>query len=245
MGEVIEQDELFQSLRRPKLVDEVVLQTFNLIESKRLKPGQKIPSERALCQTLGVNRSTLRQAIRTLAMMRVLEVRPGQGTFVVSDLKTASIETLVLKMHSDSGLAIADLENLFDLRTMVEVPSASKAASLITEKQVQELEEILENHKRQIECELPFADLDWRFHKEILEIAGNPLVLQLAQTYYLLLSGLYAGSEKNVVWRTSSLVNHQSILDALRARDPEAAGTAMRTHLNQTLEILKDHKQSE
>jgi GntR family transcriptional regulator, transcriptional repressor for pyruvate dehydrogenase complex len=205
-----------------------------LITDGVFPPGSRLPPERDLCLRLSVSRPTLREAIRSLDMMGVLQSRQGAGTYV-TDL--AAI-TLAEPLRFMIGLNSSSLVELADVRRLLESGAAERAAGLITRDELAELRETIDElHEHSMEP-ARFAELDMRFHRVIHIAAHNGLLLALLDG----MSGLaersrtITGRQPGVV--EASLRAHERIYEALLARDRSGARDAMIEHLDDVRNAL-------
>ena len=160
-------------------------------------------------------------------MMNVIETRQGDGTYVTS------LEPALLVEHLDFVLSLdhSAIHHLFEVRRIVEVGIAELAAERITEAQLQELELLLEKASETIDESETFLRVDLQMHDLIAEAAGNPLLTRVMSS----LSGLGQASRKRtgamLGIRRQALVDHQSVMAALRRATLMPAAEAMKQHL--------------
>lgn len=206
----------------------IVTQIEQLLDSGNLKPGDRLPTERDLAQLVGASRPSVREAVRILQAQGRLDVKHGLGVFVVEPPATP-----------DLGAALnspeLDIDELFSMREVLEVPAASWAAERITEAEVESLRRILDDLDAAFDTDpadfQQLARLDAAFHLTIADIADNRF---LRQTSHVLHDILISGMKSTLLIpgrREKSRAQHERILDALAANDPGAAGRAARTHI--------------
>ena len=125
-----------EPIKKSAISEEISSRLLLMIREKQLSPGEKLPPERELAAMLNVSRPSLREALRALAIMNVIEMRQGDGTYITS------LEPELLVEHLDFVLSLDDSTflQLFEARKIVEVGIASLAAQRITDRQIQELE---------------------------------------------------------------------------------------------------------
>ncbi|MDR7486898.1 MAG: FadR/GntR family transcriptional regulator [Armatimonadota bacterium] len=242
MGQEPRVDRLEESLepvRRTKVHEEVASRIRRLIADGRLKPGDKLPPERQLAAALGVSRTSVRDAIRTLEVAGLLEPRQGEGTVV----RELSADNLVAPLAS-ALLARRDLlADLLAVRKMIEPAMAREAARHATPEEVQALEAILARQAAKVEAGGLAIEEDSAFHDLIARASRNQVVLRVID---VLMDLLREGRERSLQGRgrpQRSLRGHRQILEAIRRRDAEAAGQAMLTHLEQIEEMLLSERQ--
>lgn len=211
--------------------------TYSAVESaikeyilqQELQPGDALPSERELSQTLGVSRPTVREGLRSLAMMGLVEVRTGEGTFVRSIDLGKQIKDL-------SPLLLSDNQNILDLqevREALEVMAAGRAALHITDEQLAAMEVNLAAYAEVLERGEYDVDLDVAFHNLIYSAAQNKFLQQLADSITDLVHIIRVTGLQSLSRPLESVYQHRDIFHALKARDPMAATSAMRVHMQQ------------
>jgi GntR family transcriptional repressor for pyruvate dehydrogenase complex len=237
MGQEYKADHLTESLepvRRTKVYEEVAARIRRLIAEGHLKAGDKLPPERDLASALGVSRTSVRDAIRTLEAAGLLQPRQGEGT-VVRELST---DTLVGPIAS-ALLARRDLlADLLAVRKMIEPAMARDAARHATLDEIRHLETIVVRQAARIEVGGLAIDEDSAFHDMIARMSRNQVLLRVID---VLMDLLREGRERSLQVRgrpQRSLRGHRQILDAIRRRDGDAAARAMLNHLEQIEEML-------
>jgi len=223
----------FEIIRRNKVYEEVAKQIERLI-LKKLKPGDKLPSERELAEMLQVSRSSIRDAIRGLELMGLVEPRQGSGTIV----REISAESAVNPFASALKQRQQLVSELLDFRKMLEPPLAARAATHASPEEVSEMEEILQRQEqRQDEGEAAIAE-DAEFHYSIALASGNSVVLKVIDTIMDLLRDTRERSLQVEGRSQKSLAGHRRILAAIKRHDAEAAKAAMRRHIEDVEEIV-------
>lgn len=222
-------------------VDQAINQVKKLIQSGRIHPGDKLPSEAELATQLSVSRNSLREAVRAMQTMRILEARQGDGTYV-SDLDPAGmIDVLRFAVDvSDSRSVVWYLE----LRQILEVAATQEAAVRRTPEQFAELTDL---HQQVLEEDDPekLMALDGAFHNLIADIGGNPV-------HAALLGVVSAPTVRARVWRQRiadfdyrSIRNeHQQILDAIGRQHVDEARHAMWGHVNHVIVWVRDNPEA-
>lgn len=206
------------------------------IASGELAPGQKCPPEGELAAQLGVSRSSLREAIRALSALGVMEARHGSGTYV-SSLEPAEIlkgfALLVDIFPFDSVL------ELFEIRRALESHAAAAAAARSTPELLSELDELVTKMEA-TDNSADISDLDARFHEAICEAGGNATLTGLMTLFRS--RGRHFNifdSAEGAKVREVSNKGHRDILEALHRRDPASAATATAAHVAQSEFWLK------
>jgi GntR family transcriptional repressor for pyruvate dehydrogenase complex len=223
----------FETVRRNKVYEDVARQIERLI-LKKLRPGDKLPSERELAESLGVSRSSIRDAIRSLELMGVVEPRQGAGT-IVCEISTNSLANpLANALKRKEEL----VNELLDFRKMLEPPLAARAATHASLEEISEMEEILARQdKKQRQGESTIIE-DSEFHYSIALASGNSVVLKVLDILMDLLRETRERSLQIQGRPQKSLAGHRRILSAIKRRDAEAAKAAMRRHIEDIEEIV-------
>ncbi|WP_433258388.1 FadR/GntR family transcriptional regulator [Streptosporangium sp. CA-135522] len=202
---------------------EQVLRTLEShLLSGRWAEGTRIPGERALAEELGVSRPIVREALRDLQARGFLSVEPGRGTFVRS-ARPDSVDLLVRE-----GLVTA--RHLIVARRMLECQTAALAASFYGPDDAVRMTELLTALKSTDDA-ASSAVLDVAFHESIAAAAGNPVLKIMFGSIRALVRGVVLRSLTDPVVRAKGVPQHDVILAAILARDPEAARQAMAEHL--------------
>ncbi|MFD5008147.1 FadR/GntR family transcriptional regulator [Streptomyces mutabilis] len=210
------------------VTDEAIEKIKDMIVSGRLAPGDRLPKESELAAGLGLSRNSLREAVRALSLIRILDVRQGDGTYVSSLDPQLLLEAIgfVVDFHRDDTV----LEFLA-VRRILEPAATAMAASRITEAELDALAAALDALGAEPSVEdLIAADLE--FHRAVVRGSGNSVLCSL-------LDGLSGPTTRARVWRgltqedavARTLREHRAILDALRDRDAEAARSWATVHI--------------
>jgi DNA-binding FadR family transcriptional regulator len=202
---------------------------MNLLTSGDLGPGDRLPSERDLALRLGVARSTVRDAIRGLEMMRVLQVRHGEGIFVTSLDAPLLLEATGFAMQLMRDHEVVDL---LELRAILEGAAAALASARMTDEQRRTLLLRLEEMDAASTADA-LLEADIAFHASIASGAGNVVLASLldnfsARTYRARHLNAGLGLEEALL---RSRASHRRIYEAVTAKDPEAARASASAHV--------------
>lgn len=212
-----------------RVSDAQAQQLLMLIENGTLQVGEKLPGQRTLAKQMNIGRSSLREAIRYLEVLGVLETRPGLGTFVISD-KPKSFETPLdrwLLEHRD------DVYMVFEARAAIEIKAAQLASKRADRDDINELHNILVKMEDAI-VNADFENItnqDIAFHNSICRAAKNPIICQIADSIQ---DALMKSRQAVLILpgrANRSLNEHHEILKAVEESNPDLAGEAMRKHL--------------
>jgi GntR family transcriptional regulator, transcriptional repressor for pyruvate dehydrogenase complex len=225
----------FEVVRRNKVYEEVAKQIERLILNK-LHPGDKLPSERELAETLRVSRSSIRDAIRSLELMGRVEPRQGTGTIV----REASSESVVNPFASALKRRRELVSELLDFRRMLEPPLAARAATHASADEIAEMEEILRRQEEKQRQGDSAVSEDAEFHYSVALASDNSVVLKVLDILMDLLRDTRERSLQVEGRAQKSLAGHHRILAAIKRHDAEAAKSAMRRHIEDVEEIVLD-----
>ena len=192
-----------------------------MITSGELGPGNRLPTERDLALRLGISRSTIREAIRGLNMLRVLDVRHGDGIFITSLDARSLLEVTGFAMQLLRDREVLDM---FEVRAILEGAVTALASARITHEQCTTLLDRLEVLEAATNAD-GFLEADIAFHANIAAAAGNPMLASLldtfsARTYRARYLNASLGLDQTLV---ASKLAHRRIYEAVVSRDPEAA----------------------
>ena len=225
--------------RKITLVASIVEQLVEHIQQGRLQPGDKLPSERQLIQMLGVGRSSVREALQGLVMMGLVEVRPGQGSFVKSNLHSF-IPDLSKPDLSDNLQREMRLQ-LIEARRMIEVEIAGQAALRAKPEQLERWRATFDDYVRYID---DFGDPRYLaahadFHLSIADMSQNPFNVMLVKAAIQAVPQTLREREfsfpKSIdlrQLRQSQVKLHRDILEAVAMRQPDQAKAALSAHMD-------------
>jgi GntR family transcriptional regulator, transcriptional repressor for pyruvate dehydrogenase complex len=210
------------------LTDEAIEKIKAMIVSGTLRAGDRLPKEADLAADLGLSRSSLREAVKALSLVNILDVRRGDGTYVTSLEPAVLLEALsfIVDFHRDTTV----LEFL-QVRRILEPSATAMAAERITAAECAELRSLLDQLGPDPDTEELVAN-DLEFHRRIAACSGNSVLLSLLDT----LSGpttrarIWRGlTQQGSIQRT--IAEHHAILDALESHDPEVARSWSTVHI--------------
>jgi GntR family transcriptional repressor for pyruvate dehydrogenase complex len=225
----------FAVVSRSTLPEEIANRLLQQIREQELRPGDKLPPERNLARMMDVSRPVLREALRALALMRVVDIRQGAGTYITALEPSQLISHLDFVFSKDSFA----LAQLLEARRVVEAGNVRLAAARVTEPGLAALDELVRELEASIDDADRFRDLDIALHVAICEAAGNFLLLQFMNIISTLgrVSRERTGRQREI--RRAALRDHRQILAALRAGSPDDAERAMLAHLDHVAEGLR------
>lgn len=223
----------FATVRRNKVYEDVARQIERLI-LKKLRPGDKLPSERELAELLSVSRSSIRDAIRSLELAGMVEPRQGAGT-IVREISTNSLANPLANALKRKEELMGEL---LDFRRILEPPLAARAATHASPEEISEMEGILDRQEQKLRKGESTIAEDSEFHYSVAMASGNSVVLKVLDILMDLLRDTRERSLQVEGRPQKSLAGHRKILSAIKRHDVEAAKAAMRRHIEDVEEIV-------
>lgn len=210
------------------LGEQVATQLAARISEGTWHPGERLPAESELCATLQIGRSTLREALKSLAYVGMVQMRPGEGTYVLDNAQSLAdrIRTHgILKSEKD-------LQDVSEARLILETELAAMAAERTEPGDLETLEEILRNMKQCLQGDgRDYAALDVGFYLAIAKTSKNQLRYELLAPIRSVLQDFIAKSQEMPGIKENAHEHHAKILAAIRQRNPDKARGEMRSHL--------------
>ena len=214
-------------IKSTRIYEEIVRQVKAMIADGKLKGGDRLPPERDLAEKFVVSRTSVREALRALESLGLVEIRPGEGTFVRQVSIDTLIEPLALLMVSQRE-AIGEL---FEARRLLEPSLAALAATRATPDEIQEMERILDEQGREVASGRTGLAQDAQFHAAIGAAAHNRAITRIAHGIMDLLTQSREDSLNTPGRPTRSHEDHRRILAAIGRRDADGARAAMLEHI--------------
>jgi DNA-binding FadR family transcriptional regulator len=213
---------------RTSVTDDAITRIRHMILTGELVPGDRLPPEADLAAELGLSRTSLREAVRALTLLGVIDTRQGDGSYITGlgpELLLGAIGLAVDLQREDA------IPHLVAVRRILEPSATSLAATRITAAELENVRSFIPPSVRAAQTG-EHIELDWQFHHAIAAASGNPLLA-------VLLDGLAAPTLRARVWRgmsvpgvlESTLNEHRSIADALEAGDAALAAAAATVHI--------------
>lgn len=221
------------------LTDKAIDRIRELVQSGELPPGAKLPPEQQLAAELGLSRNLMREAVKALAVSRVLEIRRGDGTYVTSlepELLLSGIGSAVELLRGDTLLELTEVRRLF------EPVATGLAAARISAEGLAEVKRHLEAMQAARDDVEELNEHDAAFHRAVIAATGNA-------TLATLLEGIASRTLRARIWRGlvdedaagRTLAEHKAIYHALAAGDAALAQAAALIHVSTTEQWLREH----
>ena len=218
------------------VTDEAILKIKAMILSGELAPGDRLPPEKELSDVLGLSRNSLREAVKALEIIRVLDVRRGDGTYVTSLTPSLLLEAMsfMVDVHQDTSVL-----ELFEVRRILEPAAAALAAARATAADIAHLRELLSRVDSTTSVDDLVAE-DIVFHRYISGLSGNVYLAQLLET-------LSSSTARARVWRglteegsvARTLTEHRAIVDALEEGDAALVQAQALAHVSGVVRWLR------
>lgn len=224
---------MYLPIQTERLYEQIVNQIEQRIISGELKIGEQLPSENELAAQFAVSRTAVREAIKALKEKRLVEIRPGKGTFITNGAPETMRHSLGLIMKFGS---VDGSSHLVEVREILEPEIAALAATRITEEDIPAMRDAVATMDTALDNVDLFVEADLDFHLALAEATQNPIIPILMDSIIDVLreqrkrTGLVSGGLDRGQY------HHKKILDAVVRRDPQAARKAMQDHLQQVRE---------
>jgi GntR family transcriptional repressor for pyruvate dehydrogenase complex len=231
-------DEMFDfAPKRDKLYKQVADQLQSLILADSIKPGDKLPSERELAGRMGVSRTVIREAIRVLSDRGLVRVKSGCGTYVrkLSPKDAAASIGLFLKLSQNPRL----LQNVYEVRKMIEVEAAGMAAERATDEDRAALQAAIQSMADNQDDPKAYTKGDVAFHSALTTATHNELFDNLYDPISELLTEMIRISLDAPDAVQQGLTHHRNVLEQIERGDPQAARDAMKDHLARAKDLVE------
>ena len=232
------QRDLFQTIHRgTTLSNRVTHQIEQLIIEGHLQPGDRLPPERELARQFGVSRTVVREAVRALVAKSLLEVQPGSGTIVRSPTTKSVAQSMTMLLRS--GQPEIDYEKVHEVRRLLEVEIAGLAAERCTAEDLEEMEDIIHQTSEIQDDQACFPECDVAFHAALARATHNELFPLLLDSMTDVMVKVRQMGFEVPGMPLRALKHHSAIYEQVKAGDPEGARQAMREHLIESEDTMR------
>jgi len=228
-----DESRLITPIKKTRLAEEVADRIRTLMLDGTFSPGEPLPSERHLAERFGVSRGSIRDALRTLETIGLVETRHGQGTFPLE----LSVDRLVAPLASVMAYRSDLQDELLDVRRMFEPAVARAAALRATEEDLADLQRVLEAQRQKLKIGQSAIAEDTAFHAILARATRNRVVMSIMATLNDLLVESRTQSLLQKGRPARSIDGHEAVVAALRRRDAEGASQAMYKHIDQVADL--------
>ncbi len=216
-----------------QLINRLTMYFAEQLFEKRLKKGDKIESDRVLAAKLGVGRSAIREALKVLDVLGMIDIRPGQGTYISNN----EANFFIIPLSWSLFLNGSQVDSIVEVRNLMEIKAAYLASRCTDEECLNRLYDISHRiHKAYVEKDFKeFLSADLEFHVCIAECSGNQVIYSLIQTISNLMRHVSSSGMVDEKQLQEIYDEHQKIYGLILARDSEGAAEAMKEHLNKSV----------
>ena len=218
------------------LIDHIIETIGRLMASGKLKPGDVVPSERTLSNLLKVSRNSIRQALKALDVLGVVDINPGSRTYI----NTSISNLLINPMKFMTLLHDLKIKELFQTRKIIEVELARLAAINATEENISAMLDALEKARENIKSKNKYLEYEMIFHENIFKSSGNRILTALMASINNLLLESRKKTVKFFPDLSLSLKQHYEIFQSIKENNSEKAGQLMLEHLSAIEHMLDD-----
>ncbi len=214
------------------LTDRVTRRIQEMILQGEVLPGDLLPTQHELAARYGVGLSTIREAIKGLTLIGLVEPRAGRGTLVLPDALKILNNTTLMK----ANLVSLEADQVLEARLFIEGALARLAASRASEQDIQEIEAAIEEMRQSLDDNLAFVRADLHFHLAVARASQNEVLMQ---TYYLiqsLMEEVVRLADELPGGKERALKNHTQILEGIKRHEPEFAQSATEQQIADVIE---------
>ena len=229
----------FEAIRKSTAPEIVVEQILKKLQSGEITTGARLPSQRALAQSFGVGRSSMREALNALAVMGYLDVQQGRGTFIAQQLPDANPSISKLQ----AALKAGSLLDVIELRETLECKAAELAAERSDSRHLRRLEQALRDMEESQEDYRRFLQADVEFHITLAEATTNQIFSEIVRFLLEKVVGHHETFKTTLIsleYRSHSIRTLKQVLACIKREDGRGAAEWMREHLNAIRRELKD-----
>ncbi len=217
----------FEPIERITVSDEIIKQLISLINTGKLKPGSKLPSERELMEKFQVSRSPVREALRSLTMIGLLETIPGAGTYVCKDI----VDIIGGQIDWSLLLGYQEVMELLEVREPLEIQAAGLAAENNSPESLENLRCAIEYFKECLDTDANLMIAEHEVHMSIARMSGNRVLIRFIHTFQDLLNDFRQKNQIGFSTNTSAFQDYMEIYQAIDQGDSEGARRGMARHM--------------
>ncbi len=229
-------------IKRISTTQAIVTRIKERIQLGEFSPGDMLPSERVLQEELGVSRLALREGLARLSALGIIRVDHGKGAFITSETDTSALFDTLRPLLPRNDVQRAN--DLFRTRAVIESELAAEAALHRTEEDLEQLRDILNCGREELDDEKAFADLDFSFHREIARIADNVFLTVMWEALARHIFKLLTEFDRDRANRAAAHKRHKLQLEAIAQGDVETVRRLVREHIRPCLKHYVEHLKS-
>jgi DNA-binding FadR family transcriptional regulator len=216
--------------RREALHDTVQARIERFIIDSGSKPGDPLPSQQELARALGISMPSLREAMKSLEALGVIEVRHGAGTFVGRFSLDAMVDGLAFRIRLEAGENRRTVSELLEIRMILEQSYIRRVTTEATDAQIAGLYALVDAMDAKAASGLEFAEEDWRFHELLYRPVNNAVLTTLVRAFWQVVDLVKPDLDVAPGSVEVTAREHRAIVDAIAAHDPERASAAIAGH---------------
>ena len=218
----------------------IVRSILGYLQERNLQPGDRLPSERALAEKLGVGRNALREALATLTTLRVVEARPNSGIYLRRVSTESSFETLVLLADMGASPTPAEIAESLEVRAALEQMAVRLACTRRDDADLQRIAANIERTERVLKEGGNISDDDTDFHLALVGASHNSVLVRVLNSFYRMTAqrrkAVFASREHG----RASARDHRKLYDAIERRDIDQAQELIRRHMDRARNYWKE-----
>jgi len=213
-------------LREPALNRAVQARVKNYITANHLLPGDPLPPENQLAADLGISRGSVREAIKALESLGIVEVRHGAGVFVRGFNFDSMLDLLTFGLLFDP----TKISEILQIRKWLETAAIGDVCERITAEQIQAITQVLAQWDGRIAADEPTAEEDRAFHRALYQVIGNESLIALIDIFWVVYHSVNVTKITKDVHPTTTIQDHRDILDAIKKRNASLARERVQDH---------------
>ncbi|MFI3212448.1 MAG: FadR/GntR family transcriptional regulator [Eubacteriales bacterium] len=206
---------MFKNVRQGSLAKIVMEQIKEAMIKKKLRPGDRLPTETELCESLGVGKSSVREAIKMLEVLGVVQTRQGDGTYIATGIREDSVNPLLYQLLIECG----NKGDILELRTQFEPMYSLLALEKATNDDVEKIKTVHLEFCEKVKAGIQTADDDLSFHIAILNATHNPFIIRIGMTVLQLFRESIEMSMEQIPQK--AVLDHTRIYQAFTKKDRE------------------------
>jgi DNA-binding FadR family transcriptional regulator len=210
----------------------VVRGILGYIREQDLHPGDRLPSERAFAELLGVGRNALREALATLATLRIIEMRPNSGIYLRSVSTESSFEALVMLAEMGSPPTPEEITETMEVRVALELMAVKLCCMRREESDLIQLRQILAEGEKVLAAGGNIVDADTAFHLALVSASHNSVLVRVLNAFYRFTARRRKALFTGHTHAKASIEDHQKLFDAIAARDIDRGQELIRRHMD-------------
>jgi len=218
------------------VVDAIERRIKDMISSGQIKPGDQLPSERELQNTLGVSRLPLREALARLQALGLIRIRHGKGAFVERNVNTSALSDVFITFFPNNSEG--RLRELVEARGFLEGELTLLATQRATAENLAKLHELSDIEPSSVKDAEALADIDYAFHREIARAARNDFLFLMHAAIGPHIRSFIVAFAQSSADRVSALARNRELLEVIQAGDPAKAAKMARAHLQPCLKSI-------